>query len=200
MKDPEIEKEQPPIPECEPRTHRIVSVRKKSGCEYVFTWDDGYTAAYSAAVQCHYEERGDGSVSLSHDGQMVTFPDSTTMSSELLRVDTMQKVNRALTIMMCFAAMCTAVVLALLHWGAFAPDYKPVACICVALLASMSASVLYRAKWYAVAYIGLVLSVAGVAIIQPYIQVAALLLAIGYGIQILYLTYMNRRVSSGLES
>ncbi len=183
-----------------PAKHRIVSVVRKRKCVYTFIWDDGYKADYSAAVQCGYADRSEGCIALVNGGELVQFPDNTTMSAELLRVDTMQRLNHIVVIMLCFAMVLTIGVLALLYWGAFAEQFLPVAWGCVAVLTSVTLAVFYRNGLQAFTFLGAALSMIGLVLVPQQLITAAWFLGAGYMVHFINLAYFDRRVSIGLES
>lgn len=180
--------------------HKLVSCSHKGGCEYELVWDDGYKTVYSAAVQLGYKEgTAEEGMRLSEDGSRVLFPDDTTMSAELLRVDAMQKHYRSALTVLVFAAGLLAALYWLLYSGAFTGKYMVAMYACVGALCAMTMVPLYRTRCYAVTYIGAALTFIGLAVscVLPY---GLLFVAAGFSVQLCYLLVMTRLTSSGYDS
>ena len=180
--------------------HRLVSCAHRGGCEYELVWDDGYKTIYSAAVQLGYRTAADDlKVSLSDDGTRVLFPDGTSMSAELMRVDSMQKLYRSTSVVLLFSAGLLVALYWLLYSGAFTSNYITAMYACIGMLCAMTALPMYRTRCYAINYIGAALTFVGVTL-SPTTYAGIVLVALGFVVQFLYLFVMMRLTSSGYDS
>lgn len=180
--------------------HRLVTCQHVGGCEYVLVWDDGYSATYSAAVQLGYKEPNSvADVSLEDGGARVHFSDGTSMSAELLRVDTMQKVYRSTLVVLLFSAALLTAIYALLFLGGFTAEHTPIAYLITGVLCAMTALPMYRTRHYSVTYVGVMLTFIGAAMAPSYPH-SVVFVAVGYALQMLYVLFMSRLVSAGYDS